>query len=317
MINQDLSKALPSLSSRGSSGYLWIDQICIDQGSITERNQQVKIMGDIYKAGRKVLIWLGTFNWFGIEWSSREIQLLDNIFQIADRSIEDRESSSLIESKLNSCLIFPEGSGVNSDCHSVVAMMLAYPWFQRAWVFQEIILSPKATFIVGSIAVSSVGLYLIACKAQNMLPFCFLDLGQRDIPPQSRAAEEVVSILLVMLRAWADCNPLADGISFVDWNSLGLEMHFDTTLSTLVCRTLATVPLDRIYAFLGLNWRLQILLEPNYDITLREVLVDTVSSLSGFSSIAIFSSTFAFTALAFVDLVFSHIANVLHVFIIS
>ena len=113
-----------------------------------------------------------------------------------------------------------------------------------------------------------------------------------------------------MLRAWADCNPLADGISFVDWNSLGSEMHFDTTLSTLVCRTLATVPLDRIYAFLGLNWRLQIPLEPNYDITLREVLVDTVSSLSGFSSIAIFSSTFAFTALAFVNLAFSHIAIV-------
>jgi hypothetical protein len=54
MINKNLRKALPSLSSRCSFGYLWIDQICINQGSITERNQQVKIMGDIYKAGRKV-----------------------------------------------------------------------------------------------------------------------------------------------------------------------------------------------------------------------------------------------------------------------
>lgn len=38
---------------------LWIDQICIDQSSITERNRQVGLMGQIYQQASGVLIWLG------------------------------------------------------------------------------------------------------------------------------------------------------------------------------------------------------------------------------------------------------------------
>jgi hypothetical protein len=37
----------------------WIDAICIDQTNISERNQQVAQMGDIYSSATTVLIWLG------------------------------------------------------------------------------------------------------------------------------------------------------------------------------------------------------------------------------------------------------------------
>ena len=37
----------------------WIDAVCIDQGSIAERNHQVAQMGAIYKAAAHVIIWLG------------------------------------------------------------------------------------------------------------------------------------------------------------------------------------------------------------------------------------------------------------------
>lgn len=39
--------------------YLWIDQLCIDQNSIVERNAQVAIMDLIYKNAYKTVIWLG------------------------------------------------------------------------------------------------------------------------------------------------------------------------------------------------------------------------------------------------------------------
>lgn len=43
----------------GNACYLWIDQICIDQSSIPERNSQVRLMSAIYKRCKYVLSWLG------------------------------------------------------------------------------------------------------------------------------------------------------------------------------------------------------------------------------------------------------------------
>ncbi|KAF7869903.1 hypothetical protein EAF04_004687 [Stromatinia cepivora] len=40
-------------------GWLWIDQICIDQSAVEERNHQVKLMAKIYAKASEVLLWLG------------------------------------------------------------------------------------------------------------------------------------------------------------------------------------------------------------------------------------------------------------------
>ncbi|KAH8646739.1 heterokaryon incompatibility protein-domain-containing protein [Xylariales sp. PMI_506] len=41
-------------------GYLWIDQVCIDQCNQNEVSEQVKIMDQIYRRASKVIIWLGS-----------------------------------------------------------------------------------------------------------------------------------------------------------------------------------------------------------------------------------------------------------------
>ena len=38
---------------------VWADSLCINQSSISERNQQVALMGDIYKRAQRVYVWLG------------------------------------------------------------------------------------------------------------------------------------------------------------------------------------------------------------------------------------------------------------------
>jgi hypothetical protein len=40
-------------------GYLWIDALCIDQGTVRERNHQVALMGKIYSHADVVVVWLG------------------------------------------------------------------------------------------------------------------------------------------------------------------------------------------------------------------------------------------------------------------
>lgn len=51
--------ALKHLRLVSQTRALWVDAICIDQSSISERTQQVRLMGDIYKLSLTVLIWLG------------------------------------------------------------------------------------------------------------------------------------------------------------------------------------------------------------------------------------------------------------------
>jgi hypothetical protein len=38
---------------------LWIDAICINQSPGLEKNHQVKLMGDVYRIAKRVLVWLG------------------------------------------------------------------------------------------------------------------------------------------------------------------------------------------------------------------------------------------------------------------
>ncbi|MCJ1251893.1 hypothetical protein MMC30_009131 [Trapelia coarctata] len=58
-VTKSLFQAL--LSFRRLKGFvvMWIDQICIDQSNVEERNQQIQIMRDIYAKARTVFIWLG------------------------------------------------------------------------------------------------------------------------------------------------------------------------------------------------------------------------------------------------------------------
>jgi len=39
--------------------YFWIDALCIDQSNVSERNSQVAMMREIYKASKRIIIWLG------------------------------------------------------------------------------------------------------------------------------------------------------------------------------------------------------------------------------------------------------------------
>ena len=58
---------------------LWIDQICICQERIKERNQQVQLMGSIFKRAQKVMVWLGE----DYEDSKAGMQLAKQLLSIA------------------------------------------------------------------------------------------------------------------------------------------------------------------------------------------------------------------------------------------
>jgi len=57
-VRENLRNALRSVRDEKSDCWLWIDAICINQNSHTERNHQVRLMADIYGSANVVLIWL-------------------------------------------------------------------------------------------------------------------------------------------------------------------------------------------------------------------------------------------------------------------
>ena len=58
-IGTNLDAALRHLRSEEEGRTLWVDALCIDQGNLRERNQQVNRMRDIYAGAERSVIWMG------------------------------------------------------------------------------------------------------------------------------------------------------------------------------------------------------------------------------------------------------------------
>ncbi|KAK0729451.1 heterokaryon incompatibility protein-domain-containing protein [Lasiosphaeris hirsuta] len=58
-VTTNLYTALLGLVQHTLSAYIWIDQICIDQSNLQERQAQVLLMGRIYRQAQKVPVWIG------------------------------------------------------------------------------------------------------------------------------------------------------------------------------------------------------------------------------------------------------------------
>jgi hypothetical protein len=56
-ITPNLFAALRNARATSSAMNLWIDQLCIDQKNIIDRNEQVSKMGAIYRAAGCVIVW--------------------------------------------------------------------------------------------------------------------------------------------------------------------------------------------------------------------------------------------------------------------
>jgi hypothetical protein len=76
-VTENLFQALTHLRSRRGPRTIWIDAICINQGDIAERNDQVRLMGSIYARAQKVLVWLGEEADFSSEGVSLAQELRD------------------------------------------------------------------------------------------------------------------------------------------------------------------------------------------------------------------------------------------------
>ena len=268
-INDNLAKALPYLSAECKTGYLWIDQISINQSSTQERNHQVKMMGDIYKNGERVVAWLGA--------GEKPSKQLLALIEVTQTSMEARETLPLTKAKIRECLLKCRSRDVVT-----LSRLLQSAWFSRAWVFQEIVLSKHATFLFGDMNVPFLALVWISKVSATLRTHDFAPLRQvmstRQVqyPFEPNLYHDIAStrgynILSMMHLSWhAVSHTLSDSV-----------LPFISVLSKVSPILQTTDDKDSVYAFLGLHAAQYSTapIEVDYGSTYEQALTNTAISI--------------------------------------
>lgn len=140
------------------SQYFWIDAICVDQSNVLERNAQVSIMADVFRAAQSVTIWLGPEDQFtadalaAIEAISPLMALTaSNSTPEARQAWDDISYTDFFDERWYSRIAEATGLRGNITHRQWLGLLalLRRPWFQRAWVVQELAVARQATVVCG------------------------------------------------------------------------------------------------------------------------------------------------------------------------
>ncbi|RDH29009.1 TPR-like protein [Aspergillus welwitschiae] len=119
-VQENLWNFLSTMNSCRRWQLFWIDAICIDQSSISERNHQVNMMRDIYAGATLTVVWLGQ----GFDSSDLAIRY------IANPGLPAKGTTSSLEKALQS--------------------LLEQPYWSRIWIVQELMLAKDVIFYCGT-----------------------------------------------------------------------------------------------------------------------------------------------------------------------
>lgn len=138
----NLESALKHLRLADRRRILWVDAICINQPDHEEKTKEVWRMGNIFRAARRVVVWLGP------ETSDFALALktLSHLGQQVLMDWDDwqlrRAPGSKADWSKSSCII-----PYKEEQWRVITNMLSLEWFQRLWIWQEIHLARRAILV--------------------------------------------------------------------------------------------------------------------------------------------------------------------------
>ncbi|KAM0497400.1 hypothetical protein ACHAP8_006892 [Fusarium lateritium] len=139
LITPNCKAAMERLRLRDKSRYLWIDAICINQTHDQERNQQVAIMGEIYLAADRVIMWFG-----------EETEAIETAFDLlprvarAQRTLLQEAGNLPVEEGLAEEVEDPETllNGMFKEENVMEAFddLMQRTYWTRAWILPEIVI---------------------------------------------------------------------------------------------------------------------------------------------------------------------------------
>ena len=153
-VRRNLWKFLHIVRQRGEIQPLWIDAICVNQSNVKERNQQVSMMGDIYRNAKEVIVWLGEGD-SGLE---AALDMIDKKGTLGPKlENTEREFRSRLGLRRSDTQSFP----------SAIAQVTTLPYWDRVWIKQELMLSQYLRFMYGRAESCFLHTSLCQCKGSK------------------------------------------------------------------------------------------------------------------------------------------------------
>jgi transposase-like protein len=165
LVCPNLFDALSRLHRDGMLEASWfIDYLCIDQSSLSERGQQVALMGEIYASAQRVFCWLGRED----EHSRRVVEVHRLLPPLVGKFVQGHLAArpgTLLswqsDMRIDSPHMVPrlreqaglEGLGetpLSMEHWRAYAAFCLRRWFRRTWVVQEMCLARELVLLLGS-----------------------------------------------------------------------------------------------------------------------------------------------------------------------
>lgn len=145
LVTQNCLEALQYLRHERKERVLFVDAICIDQTSTTEKTHQVELMGLVYKLAKRVIVWLGVVH-------EHERQAKTNGFLPSVRRFWywlGGGGKLEIQSNVYMHLSRP-AVAVRMLAFSQFGPSMPRDWFTRVWTMQELLLASDTVVVCGS-----------------------------------------------------------------------------------------------------------------------------------------------------------------------
>ena len=153
IIRQNLFDLLCAMQERQEHGNLfWIDQLCIDQECVSERNAQVEFMSEIFSRARVVYMWLGE----ATERTPIAMSLLEAIRNACIKAVTTTETSSGnsgLDSQTHLLPIVNEelfALGYHPSDLESLSDIFERPYWERLWIVQEVLLAESELLLCGT-----------------------------------------------------------------------------------------------------------------------------------------------------------------------
>lgn len=176
----NLAQALPYLQSATEERVLWIDAICINQGDVAERGQQVGRIAEIFKMATQVVIWLGPADYH----TELAITTLTSLAAEVEVNFVTEEVSRAMNAEPMSFLSIQEVKA------TYLISLFERPWFERLWIWQEVHANPDETIVlIGEYSVpwSTIRKFL---RSLYLRP-CHINAEQASVLERARALSYV------------------------------------------------------------------------------------------------------------------------------
>ncbi|KAJ4305640.1 hypothetical protein N0V90_001171 [Kalmusia sp. IMI 367209] len=246
-IGRNLASALRHLRYTQTSRTMWVDAICINQGSIPERNVQVKRMADIYRLADRVVIWLGQHE----NDSDLAMNMLNHLgAQVV--LLENDWRSRAPEATEPDWYRLGKPMPIAEHVWAAMNHLLKRRWFDRVWVMQE-----------GQLANSRA---IVTCGATS-IPWPRMQAALADLSSITDVSHE-------MLERFTRLEHFA-------FRQTGRSLY--SLIFRNVYRACAD-PRDKIYGILGLaHPTIAARITPNYSASVEDAYKDVFLSYSTYS----------------------------------